>query len=170
MTENDILKYFTAEKTESLIFVIIGLLAVIVACYVRFSFRTDFYKGLFYSLVIIAMIQIFVGGTVFFRSPGDIARVTSYLQNDPEKLETEEMPRMALVNKNFVIYRYVEIALALVGLFFCFSFNKHSFWFGIGLGLTIQASILLVADYFAERRALEYTELLKNFIDYKITS
>ena len=170
MTENDILKYFSAEKNESLVFAIIGILAMIIAFYGMFSIRTAFFRGLFFPLVIVALIQVTVGASVYLRTPKDIERVTAQLNNEPEKLESEEMPRMSEVNKNFVIYRYVEIALALIGILICLSFKRGSFWFGMGVGLTIQSLIMLGADYFAEKRALEYTEILKNYLHYKFTS
>ncbi len=170
MTESDIIKYFTAEKNESLIFVALGMVAISLAFYGMFSLRTDFFRGMFYPLILIGLIQLVVGGSVYLRSPKDIERVSAQFNNDPEKLETEEMPRMIVVNKNFMIYRYTEIALALVGVFFFLSFNKESFYSGLGIGLATQAIAMLCADYFAEQRAREYTEILKFFLHLKFTA
>jgi hypothetical protein len=164
MTTNDILKYFTAEKNESLVFVVVGIVAILIACYGMFSVKTEFYKGLFYPLVAIAVIQVVVGGTVYLRAPKDITRVTQQLNTEPGKLETEELPRMAKVNEKFTLYRYIEIALLIVGVLCIYSFKRDNFWFGLGIGLTIQSLLMLGADFLAERRATEYTELLKAFI------
>lgn len=164
MTISDIVKYFQAEKNESLIFVLIGVIAIVVSCYGLFVMRTDFFKGLAYPLLAVALIQLVVGGSVYLRSPGDIERVSKQLQEEPTKIKTEELPRMEVVNKNFVIYRYVEIALAVIGILLCVFLRGNPFWFGIGTGLTIQALLMLGADYFAEQRALHYTELIQSFI------
>ena len=54
MTISDIVKYFQAEKNESLIFVLIGVIAIVVSCYGLFVMRTDFFKGLAYPLLAVA--------------------------------------------------------------------------------------------------------------------
>lgn len=70
-----------------------------------------------YPLIAIALIQIVVGSSVYFRSPKEILRVKHIIQTDQQKIQTEEIPRMDVVMKNFVIYHWVEIALLLVGMF-----------------------------------------------------
>ncbi|MBP9099066.1 MAG: hypothetical protein KBF74_09645, partial [Ferruginibacter sp.] len=67
-TKSDIEKYFTAEKSESLLFVIIGFTAIIAAVVFFFFLKTNFYKGLSVPLLLIAFIQISVGFTVYKRS------------------------------------------------------------------------------------------------------
>jgi hypothetical protein len=84
---------------------------------------------------------------------------------------------MKEVNKNFIIYRWVEIALLLVGLALVFKFKEplntsitwggNNFWYGFGLFLAIQSAVMLGADYFAEKRALHYTKLLNEFVNKK---
>ncbi len=170
MNENDIVKYFTAEKNESLIFIAIGIIATVIAFYGYFFIKTEYFKGLFYPLLLVAAIQIFVGTTVYFRSPKDIERVTQQLKETPEKLKSEELPRMIVVNKNFVIYRYVEIALAILGILIMVFMGRVGFWGGVGAGLTVQALLMLSADYFAEQRALVYTDLLNKFIQTSLPS
>jgi hypothetical protein len=66
---------------------------------------------------------------------------------------------MEVVMKNFLIYRYVEIALLLVGVLLLFT--TKGFWQGVGIGLFIQASLMLSLDYFAEQRGKVYVEVLK---------
>jgi hypothetical protein len=73
---------------------------------------------------------------------------------------------MEKVNKNFVIYRYTEIALLLLGLALLLKFKSYpdkTFWVGLGVALAIEAAVSLSADYFAEKRAIVYTRQLKEF-------
>ena len=73
---------------------------------------------------------------------------------------------MKTVMKNFVIYRWVEIVLALtgIGLFFYFKDNTDKiFWKGFGLTLAIMALTALTADYFAEKRGAIYLQGLQSF-------
>jgi hypothetical protein len=72
---------------------------------------------------------------------------------------------MEKVLRNFVIFRYAEIALIILGIALMYSSMNDTFWRGIGLGLFIQASIVLCLDFFAERRGhiyLEYLNQLSN--------
>ena len=77
---------------------------------------------------------------------------------------------MQAVLKNFVIYRYTEIALALAGIFLFIYFRSSEtmqFWKGFGLTLTIMALLALTADYFAEKRGKMYMDGLNSFINEK---
>jgi hypothetical protein len=79
-------------------------------------------------------------------------------------LKEKELPRMETVNKNFVIYRYVEITLLIVGIILIALYKNNldkQFIYGIAVALAIQAALMLGADYFAEKRALIYTVQLK---------
>lgn len=154
--------YFNAEKMESLFFIGIGTIAIILGIYFWFLVKEPFYKGIAIPLVLIAVIQITVGTTVYIRSPKDILKVENIIKNEPSKIQTEEIPRMNIVMKNFVIYRYVEIALMILSsVAFCY-FLSQTFWKGLGLGLFIQASLMLSLDYFAEKRGTEYLKQLNN--------
>ncbi len=165
-TKTDIEKYFTAEKSESLLFIFIGIAAVIAAIIFFFFLKTNFYKGMAWPLILIALIQISVGYSVYKRFDSDRQRNVYAYDLNPSELKSKEIPRMEQVNKNFVLYRWIEIGLAIAGLILIYIYRSNtekSFLFGLGLGLAIQALIMLGADYFAEARAKEYTKGLKEF-------
>ena len=103
--------YFNAEKIESMFFVLVGVAAISLASYFFVKIKQPFYNGISYPLIAIALIQITVGSSVYLRSPKDIIRVNAIIQSDNSKIKTEEIPRMQTVMKNFVLYRWVEIAL-----------------------------------------------------------
>lgn len=167
LTKTDIEKYFIAEKQESLLFLGIGIAAVIVALLGIFIWKTQFWKGASIPLIIIAVLQIIVGFTVYNRSDADRIRVVYALDMNPTDLKEKELPRMETVNKNFVIYRYVEIALLIAGIAVAILYSNNvdkQFVFGIAVALAIQAALMLGADYFAEKRALIYTAQLKETV------
>lgn len=161
---NQIEKYFNAEKYESVLFVLVGIVAISFATYFFIKVKQPFYNGMAYPLIVIALLQIVVGGTVYFRSPKDIKRVNEIVLTDKAKIKTEEIPRMEVVMKNFAIYRWVEIALLVVGLIMFFFFQPMTIWKGVGLGLFIQASFMLSLDFFAENRGKTYLEFLQILI------
>jgi uncharacterized membrane protein len=165
-TKADIEKYFTGEKQESLLFLGVGIAALILAIVFYFVCKTPFYKGAAMPLLVVGLLLGVVGYTVYARSDADrIRNVYAYGMN-PGELKTKELPRMVTVMKAFVIYRYTEIVLAIIGavLFFYFRNNAHrQFWCGLGCTLAIMALIALTADYFAEKRGRVYINGLKNF-------
>lgn len=164
LTKTDIEKYFIAEKQESLLFLGIGIAAIIIALLGVFVWKTQFWKGASIPFILIAVLQIIAGFTVYNRSDADRIRVVYALTMNPEDLKEKELPRMETVNKNFVIYRYVEIALLLVGVVLIALYKNNidkQFIYGIAVALAIQATLMLGADYFAEKRALIYTAQLK---------
>jgi hypothetical protein len=166
-TKTDIEKYFNAEKAESWIFMVIGIAGIITAIVFFFVLKTGFYKGAAIPLISIGLMLGIVGFTVYKRSDDDRKRNVYAYDMNPSELKNKELPRMKVVMKNFVIYRYTEILLALVGimLFFYFKDNEtQHFWRGFGMSLAIMAILSLAADYFAEKRGRIYTNGIESFI------
>ncbi len=166
MTNQDITKYFLAEKSESLFFILLGIVAIGVAVYGLVFQKTAFVVGAAIPMVLVGLIQLVVGTSVYVRSDKDIARVSQMMQQERTKIVTEELPRMQVVNKNFDIYKTIEIVLLITGLLLlAFFYNQaNSFWLGLGITLSIESAIMLVLDFFAERRADIYTALLERFM------
>jgi drug/metabolite transporter (DMT)-like permease len=163
-------KYFMGEKQESLLFLIVGIAAVLAAMVFYFFIKTNpsFYKGMAIPLFLIGLIQGVVGYTVYARSDKQRMDIAYNLGTEPVLYgKNTELPRMKTVMKNFVIYRWTEIALILVGVVLVFIFRSNpdrSFLFGIGITLAIQAAIMLGADQFAEQRGRIYQHELQKLI------
>ncbi len=166
-TKSDIEKYFNAEKAESLLFLGIGIAGLITAVVFLFLMKTNFYKGAAVPLALVGLLLGIVGYTVYTRSDADRIRNVYAYDMNPAELKEKEIPRMQAVMKNFVRYRYTEIALALIGfiLFIYFRTNADKqFWAGLGIGLFCMALLALGADYFAEKRGHIYLKGLNSFV------
>lgn len=146
--------YFNAERAEGLGFVIIGLLAIGVAIW---GWRHGaFWRGAAWPLLAIALIQIAVGASVWLRSPGDLARVQHAVAAQPDRISSEEIPRMQTVLNGFVTNRWIEIIVLMGGLMLLVLSTRGSAWQGAGAGMALQASVILLLDAFAEQRAHAY--------------
>jgi len=155
-----------AEKQESLLFIIVGVAAIIAAISFYFLLKSSFFKGAALPLLFIGIIELVVGYTVFKRSDDDRIRNVYAYDMNPSELRDKEIPRMKTVNRNFVIYRWVELAFLVTGIILSMVFGQNpgrTFWYGFGIALSLQAGVLLVADYFAEKRALIYTKGLQSY-------
>lgn len=164
---NPVLRYFTGEKMESYIFILLGVIAFAMALNFFFVLKTSFWKGTAIPFFIVAFLEFVVGYTIVTRSPKDISRVEIYIRKEPQCIRTIEIPRMQKVLNNFIVFRYVEITLIILGVILMYSSMNDTFWRGVGLGLFIQASIVLCLDFFAERRGHIYFVHLQELIEKK---
>ena len=162
-----IYKYFIAEKQESLLFLIVGIVAVLLAIVFWFFIKSNpsFFKGAAIPLLAIGIVQIVAGYSVYSRTDKQKADIAYNIGMEPVAyVKQTEQPRMKTVMKNFIIYRWVEIAFIIAGIVLILLFRSNpdkSFWFGFGVALAIQAVIMLGADYFAEKRGKVYVNELK---------
>jgi uncharacterized membrane protein HdeD (DUF308 family) len=165
-TKTDIEAYFLAEKQGSLLFMVVGLVAIALALLFLFLVRGKFYKGAALPLLLIGIIQLSASYTVFRRSDEDRVRNVYAYDANPYQLKNDELPRMKKVNSRFVTYRWIEIMLTLAGAVLVFYFRAKpsgQFWFGLGVTLALQGVIMLGADYMAEQRSRAYTSGIEAF-------
>lgn len=166
LTKADIEKYFIAEKQVGLVFFIIGIIAVGLALVFFLVFRTNFYKGAAFPLLLVGLIELIVGFTIFKRSDVDRVRNVYAYDMNPQELKEKELPRMQKVSQNFTKYKLAEIIFVIAGIVLIVMYRSRPdkiFWFGLGITLTMQALLMLGADYFAEKRAKTYTGKLQTF-------
>ncbi len=166
---NPINQYFQAEQTESVAFIVIGLLAIILSVGLYLFYRNRVMKGFMFPMILVAVIQLTVGIEIYFRSPQDIERVSGYLEQDISKIDEIEIPRMEVVMANFVYYRWVEISLIIIAAGLIIFGRNKSILLGIGIGLIIQSTTMLYLDLLAESRGVEYIQYLEELsteIDY----
>ena len=147
---NSVLTYFNGEKWESYLFLLLGVLSILISIYLLFVLKTSFWKGVAIPFILVGILELVVGYTIVRRSPVDILRVEKMINDEPQKIASEEIPRMEKVMSNFVIFRYVEIALIILGIALMYSSKHDTFWKGIGLGLFMQAGIVLSLDFLNE--------------------
>ena len=147
--------YFSAEKQEALLFIAVGIAACLASFWL---WRTHSrLRGMAGPLLAIAAIQIVVGATVYFRTDAQVAAIHAQRQTAPAAFKAEETKRMALVMRNFELYKRIEIALLALGAASAVALRRrHPYWFAFGLGLALQAAFMLVLDLFAQSRAHDY--------------
>lgn len=156
---NFIRHYFEGEQSESIIFMLAGMLAMAASIYFVLKIKKRFYIGVSYICVAVALMHIIIGSIIYIRTPKDIQRVEAYFTEDRQKIQTEEIPRMEKVMDNFVLYRWIEIGMTLLGLVLLF-LKHRPLLKGIGVGLIMEGVLSLTLDFFAEQRGDEYLRQL----------
>ena len=125
------------------------------------------YKGAAIPILMIGLLQLTVGYTVFSRSDAQRKDIVYNMDLNPDAIATQEIPRMEKVMRNFVIYRWVEIVLlaaAFAGVFLLRNQPDKLMLYGVARGLSVMAAIALLADYTAEKRGAIYLNGLKDFV------
>ena len=151
-----IITYFKAEKRESLLFMALGFAAIAASVYL---WRTGSpWRGMAYPLIAIALIQIVVGSTVYFRTDAQVLGLHRLLASDPGAYRAAELPRMETVRRSFNLYKGIEIALLVLGVAGYFFFRERQTLFAVSLGLMLQSALMLALDLVAERRADVYMD------------
>jgi hypothetical protein len=150
--------YFGAEKSEALLFIAVGVVALALSV-VLWRTRSRL-RGMIVPLVAIAAIQLVVGTTVYSRTEAQVASLQSQWQAAPAEFKAAETSRMKTVMRSFEIYKMIEITLLASGLALVVALRRREFWFAVGLGLTLQSGFMLGLDWLAERRGHDYLRAL----------
>ncbi|MBK6777776.1 MAG: hypothetical protein IPG74_18725 [Flavobacteriales bacterium] len=148
--------YFRGEKAESLLFLAIGIAAIAFAVFAWLKWNEPFVKGMAVPLIVIGLIQMTVGGTVFARTDKQVSALNAQAAHDAQAYRSAELPRMEKVMKSFTAIKWTEIVFVLTGIGLLMLTSTDGFWKGLGLGLMLQGSVSLTLDVFAEKRGAEY--------------
>jgi len=154
--------YFKAEKKESLFWIGIGVVSVLLTFYFLLIKSHPYYNGLAYVLITIGVIQLVHGISAFKKGNLNMVSVDYFVQKDLDSIKSKEIPRMEVEMKHLTIYSWIEMGCIVLGLLLFLFCRPHTLGKGIGLGLLIQSSVLLILDYFAEQRGKVYLNFLKS--------
>ena len=152
---NSIDSYFQAERAESLLFAAFGVLAIGTSLYLLWRYGDAMSKGLAIPLILVGLIQIAVGSSVYLRTPAQVVTLKAQVVQDPARFKSEETARMGPVMANFKTYKLIEVAFILIGLAVTLLVSQP-FVLGIGMGMLIQGALMLPADITAEQRGTVY--------------
>ncbi len=97
--------YFTGEKSEAGIILLLCAILLAVAVYFLIGSR-PFLKGIGTLLVVSALVGAIVGGTVYLRTDGQVSALTDLVNRDCNRFVHEEGARMDTVMKNFQMYKW----------------------------------------------------------------
>jgi hypothetical protein len=157
-----LLRYFSAEKQESLLFLAAGMLAFAVSAWLVAIGHP--YRGMAVPLVAIGIIQLVVGGTVYARTDAQVAALRAELGANPARFKAAELVRMTRVIGAFTVYKTIEIAILAGGIALTLLFRHRAFLYAAGIGAIAQASLMLVLDLFAEKRADVYVDAIRRLL------
>jgi hypothetical protein len=154
-------RYFAAERAEGALFLGCAIAAAVVSA-ALVAFPSP-YRAMAWPLGVVGLVQIVVGGTVFLRTPGQVARLTGQLRSSPSAYQAAEATRMRRVQRGFALYKRIEIGLLAIGLALASIEGYGRTLYAVGMGLMLEAGLMLFLDLRAERRGHRYLEMVKTF-------
>lgn len=146
--------YFLAEKHEAMLFMLVGVAAIVFA--VRLLRRRSTWRGMAGPLLAAALIQLGVGGTVAWRSDAQSTRLQQLQRDDLAQFKAAEAPRMKAVIADLERYKSIQLGLLALGMAIAVLLRNRQFWLAFGFGLVLQSGFMLALDHFAEARAHNY--------------
>lgn len=158
----ELTQYFAGEKQESLLFIAVGLIAIGVAVWLWSNGHRLRYMAI--PLVVIALMQLVVGATVYSRTESQVQYLVTQSQSAPAQFKQDEISRMKTVMKNFTLYKTIEMVLLLVGVGLIACLQRFDVAAGLGAGLVLQAAFTLALDLFAEARGQDYLAALDGWL------
>ena len=157
--EAEITRYFAAERAESALFLGCAVAAAVVSA--ALGALHSPYRAMAWPLAAVGLVQLVVGGTVFVRTPGQVARLTGQLRASPSAYQAEEAARMGRVQRSLALYKRIEIGLLAIGLALASIEDYGGTLYAVGMGLILEAGLMLFLDLRAERRGHRYLEMVK---------
>ena len=154
--------YFVGEKREAFVILVTGILAVALSGFLLAT--KDSYRGMAVPLLLIGLLEVGVGGAVFGRTNAQVATLEADLARAPQATTRRELERMRIVMRTFAIVKIVELVIFALGVALTYTMRRNEFAFAAGVGCVAQASVILLFDLFAERRAEPYLEALRQAV------
>lgn len=151
--------YFDAERFGALLFLLAG--AVAIAWAVLLLRRRSSLRGMAAPLIVLALVQLGVGFTVWQRGPAQAATSLQQWRESPAAFLRVERARMVTVIADLQHYRHLQLGLLALGMALVVLLRNRAFWFAFGLGLVLQAALLLSLDHLAQARAHDYFDTLQ---------
>jgi len=128
-----------------------------------FFIKNKLARGLAYPLLVIAVIELIVGGTVYLRTDEQMSSLINQFRTEPIVYINEEITRMSSVLAGFITFRILQISMAIIGLFLFLLaiIKKWATLQGAGIGLIVMGLVLLLMDLLGTLRAEVYLEALQ---------
>lgn len=159
--------YFGWEKTTSVGFLVLGVLGVGLGLLFWWYHKSSLLQGAIAPLLVLGLVSGIVGSTIFLRTDIQVASLKQTYEQEPEQFFAEELVRMHKVNRNWKIYKIIEMVLILASVTTLFLTFRRDFWAGSAMAALLMASALMVLDVISERNGRWYAEQLQSIAQNK---
>lgn len=156
---DQIVSYFSGEKSGAAVLVLIGLCALSAGA--ALVLRGGGYRGAALPILLVALVELGVGIGVYARTDRQVAGILAGTEQAPQDTARAELSRMSAVMRTFEIIKIVELVIIGAGVVLVYALRRNDFAFAAGIGCIAQGATMLLFDLIAERRAEPYVAALR---------
>jgi hypothetical protein len=154
-----VLIYFEGEKSAGMFLAGLGVVSVVAAA-IFFDPRLEL-RAFAVTLGVFALIQLAIGIGLWIKTGPQVEGLAAQLALDLSRFFAEEGPRMAKVQRNFVLLEWAWLALIAASAITAVAAKDRPTLCGIALGVLINVAVLLAFDIVAERRGAIYLSAIE---------
>ena len=162
-------KYFIAQKQESVLLIVLGIAAILMAFIFLGYLKKQYYHGLAAVLLLAGLLQIIIGYLVYNSSDEYRKRNVYAYDMNRGQLRDKEMPRVEKLVKLLAIIKYVVLVLLVGGILSALYFrgNGNLFWKFFCISILIEATVCLGFNFWTEKSTQHYLKELNSFFEGK---
>lgn len=150
--------YFDGEKNAGLMLLGLGLVVVTGAA-ILFPARWEL-RSFAVTLAVFGLVEVAIGAGLYLKTGPQVDRLVLQLTSEPAAFQATEGPRMAAVQRNFVILESVWLVLIAGSAILAIWQKRSTTISGIALGVIVNVTVFFAFDVIAERRGERYAQLL----------
>lgn len=165
-TKPDIENYFISFKTENLVLMILGAVAVLLAVFFFIYNKTAWHRGFAVPVLVFGMMHCIAGYTNYKKADALRVKNTYTYNMNPSGFRIQELPRLKDLHKTTNKFIYINIGFIIAAIVLFFYFKKHpmeNHYRGVASGLFIMAIITLGSSFYMQQKTKGYIKGIENF-------
>jgi hypothetical protein len=147
---NDIDNYFNAFRHVQVFLMLLGGVALLLACIFYIGLKTQWYKGFALPMAVFAMLFLGAGFSNYEKTAQLRIRSLYNYNLHPDQLKITELPRVQELEQNLDILIYINICIVAASFFIFLYFKKkrgNEYYMGAAASLFLMAVISTVVYY-----------------------
>jgi hypothetical protein len=156
-------KFYNAQKSQSLLFLFSGSLAILLSIYFLIKNENAFSIGFSFPFLVFGIFQILLGYKTFSKTNQELAFAILSAKNNVSQIVGIEIPKINSILKIYNLKNYIFLGLNGLSIALFIVFASMQLFKGIGLGLFVQSLIHISSLYFENNRSQIYIKWLNDY-------
>jgi hypothetical protein len=156
-------KFYSAQKAQSLLFIVLGILAIILSVYTLLGPIKTINWGFGIPFGIMGLFQIWLGINTLSKTKHELEFALNASKNNSTEIKDIEMVKISNLKKNYLFKNYFFLGLNGIAIILLLGFGTYSTLKGLGLALFVQSLIHISSLYFEKNRTETYLKWLNDY-------
>lgn len=152
--------YFKGERDLSLLMIPFGLAMLALAYYLWTHYKSSFGHSFMLTAIVVGLGLIGAGTVIMIKAERDLSAKLQQLNNDQPAFILEEKTRVEMLNHSIWPALKLLWTVLIIGSLSTVLLIENETVKGIAMGLLLAATVFMVVDVLAEKRAVIYAQHL----------